>query len=590
MVKCEHCHGEHDTSQRFCSLTGKLFAAERFFPPGMVLDGKYRLGALIGAGGMGAVIEGTHILLDKTVAIKLLLPDFAGNPEMSARLQREARAASGSGHRNITMVTDLGRTSEGTLYVVMERLTGRSLDLVLRDEAPLDVTRAAHIVCEVLSGLDAVHRRGIVHRDLKPSNVMLCIQDDGVDVIKILDFGISKEIGGDDLTTMGRVMGTPRYMPPEQARGLPDIDQRADIYACGAILYALLTAEPPVPGTNYNAVIAAILEGKVEAPSKKVPNIPAKIDQIVLRAMASERQQRFPDALAFRRELLPFCPEERRASTELGVGRAGRSPDRYEELGSPRSAPVDSSSLELVDLDQRGASSRGPTGPRPAAACGASVRGDPSVEEAPPPTGVQLSRPSALRASPPRTAPAPAPAPAPARVAPAPAAVAPLAVDVRPGAPGVPTELGPQDDDAPLELAEPLRPVSVQPEPPAKPGTVYSRGAAVPWRLLRNLLLLVVLVAAAGVAWIYRENLRSAVTGAPSADPADQVMILVDTEPPGAEVFIDGVFQVMRPVPLPKSGKRFELKVQAKGYLTEVQELIPDRTKVIRVVLRRRAR
>jgi eukaryotic-like serine/threonine-protein kinase len=575
MVKCEHCNGEHDTSQRFCSVTGKLFAAERFFPQGMVLDGKYRLGALIGAGGMGAVIEGTHILLEKKVAIKLLLPDFAGNPEMSARLQREARAASGSGHRNITQVTDLGRTSEGTLYVVMERLVGRSLDLLLRDDAPLDVPRAAQIICDVLSGLDAVHRRGIVHRDLKPSNVMLCTQDDGSEVVKILDFGISKEIGGDDLTTLGRVMGTPRYMPPEQARGLPDIDQRADLYACGAILYALLTAEPPVPGTNYNAVIANILEGKIVAPSRKVPTIPAKIDQIVLRAMASDRRQRFADAAAFRRELLPFCQEDqRRAATELGVGAATRPPD-YEELGSPARSPVESSSVELVDLDQRA--------PRPAAAPrGGALRGDPSVEEAPPPTGVQHMPPSPEPARAPSPKPALAPAPAPAKSA-------PPGVDMRPGALGVPTELGPAEDDAPLERAEPVRRAPVREETAGASRTIYG-GAPVPWRLLRNLLLAVLLVAAAGAAWVYRENLRSAVTGAPSTDPVDQVMILVNTEPPDAEVFIDGVFQVIKPVPLPRSGKRFELKVQAKGYITEVQEVIADRTKVIRVALRRRGR
>ena len=553
MIKCEHCQGEHDAAQRFCSTTGRLFAAERFFPPGMVLDGKYRLGALIGAGGMGAVLEATHILLDKSVAIKLLLPDFAANQEMGARLLREARAASATGHRNIALVTDLGRTTEGTLYVVMERLTGRSLDAVLRSDAPLPVPRASRIVRDLLTGLDAVHRRGIVHRDLKPSNVMLCTEDDGSGLVKILDFGISKQVGDTDLTTMGKILGTPRYMPPEQARGLPDIDGRADIYAAGAILYALLTAESPISGNNYNAVLASILEGKLAPPSSKVPSIPRALDDVVLRAMARSREQRFPDALSFRKQLLPFCGETMASSTQLGVGNVA---DPAVEAPAA-SLPLSSAELELQLV---------PLGEHHDPASGLPVTGGREPMRAAPSPGPLTSSP-ATGASPQR------------------GSAEALGADLRPGTPGLLPEFQHPDDGPPLELAEP----SVRRPGPTAPDSIYRPRTGLPWQALRKGALVALLLVAVAVAWGYRDDLRALLTGQPSPDPEKQVMVLVETVPADAEVYIDGVFQSLNPVPLPRSSERlYTVRVQAKGYLTEEIKVAADRTQAVRVVLRRR--
>ncbi len=227
---------------------------------------------------MGAVFEGTHTLLDRRVAIKLLLPEFAADKEMVQRLMREARAAAATGHRNIVAVTDMGYTDDHSLFMVMEYVSGRTLKEVIDAEAPLDVARACLLMDQVLAALEVVHKKGIVHRDLKPNNVITYFDDEGEETLKILDFGISKvtdDLSLSDLTTIGKVLGTPKYMAPEQAVGQSDLDHRADIYACGAIFYELLTGQPPLMAKNYNAMIAMLLQGEITPPQQVQRSVPA---------------------------------------------------------------------------------------------------------------------------------------------------------------------------------------------------------------------------------------------------------------------------------------------------------------------------
>ncbi len=209
---------------------------------GRQLD-RYRVLEKIGEGGMGVVYAVEHVLLRKRMAMKILHPAVSADPELSARFHNEAIAASRIGHENIVTVTDFGWSEDGRAYLVMEELRGRSLARVLAADRSLSAVRAAAVGIQVARALAAAHAMGIVHRDLKPDNVM--VLPGPPERVKVLDFGISK-VGPSDLriTRAGAILGTPEYMSPEQASGLP-IDRRADIYALGVVLYEMLAGRPP---------------------------------------------------------------------------------------------------------------------------------------------------------------------------------------------------------------------------------------------------------------------------------------------------------------------------------------------------------
>ena len=311
MIACEHCGGQHGDAHRYCPRTRKIFAPQRFFPPGMLLDEKYRLGALVGAGGMGAVFEATHVLLDKRVAVKLMLPELSRDREMVARMTREARAASASGHPNIAMVTDMGRTETGALFVVMELLKGETVGALVQKSGRLPLRQAVGYALQMLAGLEAVHRLRIIHRDLKPDN--LIISADGEEgTLKILDFGISKFADEESLrlTDTGRILGSPFYMAPEQARGLPGLDHRVDIYAAGAVLYYMLSGSPPVEESRYADLVCAIIEGRLIPISERVPGLPANVASTVMCALARQPENRFADAQSFGQALEASLADE----------------------------------------------------------------------------------------------------------------------------------------------------------------------------------------------------------------------------------------------------------------------------------------
>ncbi len=275
----------------------------------VMLDNKYRLESLLAVGGMGAVYKGRHTLLQKTVAIKILKRELRVLPDLVARFQREAIAASQIGHEGIVEVTDIGTSVAGDPFLVMEFLTGEDLATCLRANGPMPVATAARVCLEVLNAIAAAHDQGIVHRDLKPENVFVAQQARG-EVLKVVDFGISRmsayEEGSMRLTTTGQVMGTPYYMSPEQAVGERDIGVAVDIYAVGVILYELLTGAVPFKSTNYNALLHQILDGKYQAAST-LATIPPEFEAIITRAMAFEAKARFPDARSFATALRPWA-------------------------------------------------------------------------------------------------------------------------------------------------------------------------------------------------------------------------------------------------------------------------------------------
>jgi eukaryotic-like serine/threonine-protein kinase len=284
-----------------------------------MLDDKYRIERLLATGGMGAVYVGTHTRLRKRVAIKILSPQHSSAPGIE-RFRREAITASQIGHEGIAQVTDLGTSSEGEPFLVMEYLEGESLASRLRTCGPLGVEDACEIGCAILSPLGAAHRAGIVHRDLKPDNVYLVRQSRG-ETVKLLDFGISRVSGVEPefrLTLTGLVLGTPFYMSPEQARGESEITTAADIYAFGVILYEMLVGEVPILADNYNQLMYRVTTSDFQAPSQRRPTLPGGLEQIILHAMALAPRDRPASTAELEQALLPFC---RAAFREHPTGR-----------------------------------------------------------------------------------------------------------------------------------------------------------------------------------------------------------------------------------------------------------------------------
>jgi serine/threonine protein kinase len=266
---------------------------------GKSLGDRYRLLGLLGSGGMGDVYLAEHILLGKRMAVKILKDDYSRNKELVERFRQEARAASRIGQENIVNVTDFGWTAEGAAYFVMEALEGTNLKSLLTREGQIPLHRAIPILVQVSRALAAAHAQGIIHRDLKAENVMIVPRDEGGDLVKVLDFGISKvsamEQAGDGkrLTRNGAVMGTPDYMAPEQALG-DGVDPRADIYSIGVLTYEMMTGTVPFQSSSVMEVLVMHMRDRPEPPSHRRPdlNLPAELDAFVLRALEKEPDKR----------------------------------------------------------------------------------------------------------------------------------------------------------------------------------------------------------------------------------------------------------------------------------------------------------
>lgn len=280
---------------------------------GMEVGGKYRIKALLGQGGMGAVYEAEHVAIGRIVAVKVLHPKHAQQAESVARLRHEARVAGNIGHPNICETYDLGRLDDGSPYLVMERLIGETLDQRIKRDGALPERDIIDVMLQVLSALGAAHDKGIIHRDMKPENVFLMRLPGSPPVAKLLDFGISKAIHENrdaDLTMPGIVMGTPYYMAPEQARGDRGLDHRVDIWAAGVILYEALSGRRPFVARNYNALLVQILTSKHRPLSEVRPGINPTLERIVDKALAKMREDRFQTAAEYRETLRRFIEPE----------------------------------------------------------------------------------------------------------------------------------------------------------------------------------------------------------------------------------------------------------------------------------------
>jgi serine/threonine protein kinase len=275
---------------------------------GLVIDGRYRLDKLLGRGGMGVVYKAEHIAIRRPIAIKLLHPTLAAIPELRARFEREAIAIGRIDHPNCVGVSDFGRLGDGTLFLVMDLLDGRSLGELMDAEAPLPAERALRLLRHVLSGLGHAHQQGIVHRDVKPENVYVVSTETESEFAKILDFGIAKMIDGrevDDgvrLTQAGVAFGTPVYMSPEQALGSP-LDGRSDLYGASVMAYEMICGRPPFWSDDKLEILSmhtsrpppsmTEMLSRVQGQSRGVP---AAVEEIIRKGLAKRREERWTTA------------------------------------------------------------------------------------------------------------------------------------------------------------------------------------------------------------------------------------------------------------------------------------------------------
>ncbi len=290
---------------------------------GQTLAGRYEVIDFVAKGAGGSIYKGRQIGLDRTVAIKTLYAGHAEREDLRIRFEREAALSAGLNDPNTVRVYDYGTTPDGgVMYIVMEFLDGRNLYDVIKTEAPLHYRRVIHIIRQICGALSEAHEQGIVHRDMKPGNVLLIERRNDPDFVKVVDFGLVKQLDAEaQLTTPGQVLGTPSYMSPEQIRGETDIDERADIYALGSMMYVMLTRKRHLPGKDLRTMIQAHVMHEVKPFSKAFPElgIPAELEAIVLKALQRDRDDRWPSCRALGEAL--FELEEQWATGSMhGIG------------------------------------------------------------------------------------------------------------------------------------------------------------------------------------------------------------------------------------------------------------------------------
>ncbi len=299
---------------------------------GQTIAGKYRLHQLLGAGGMASVWSATNMFTERQVAIKFMLPAVARTQEAARRFLMEAKVSARIDHPNVIEVMDVGQTEDGTLFLVMELLTGVSLETAMKRQQPtMSLHEFTFVMTQVARALAAAHKKGIIHRDLKPTNIFLHKSRDGVAVPKLLDFGVSKFLDDEGqknhaLTVAGTVLGSPLYMSPEQARGESDIDGRTDLFAFGGIMFEALCGERAYEGANFNQLIVAIATKPPKDIDELAPQMPESLREVVRACLVPERDKRFNSLDAVAERLLATLPELEHLGVRLPAP-AGSSAD-----------------------------------------------------------------------------------------------------------------------------------------------------------------------------------------------------------------------------------------------------------------------
>jgi eukaryotic-like serine/threonine-protein kinase len=295
--------------------------------PGDVLAGKYRVDRVLGVGGMGVVVQATHMQLEERVALKFMLPEAMQNAEIAGRFLREARLAVKLKSEHVAKVMDVGTLETGSPYIVMEYLEGTDLNHLVEKHGPLPFADVAEYVIHACDAIAEAHSLGIVHRDLKPANLFLTRRPDGAPLVKVLDFGISKanaltESGG-AMTRTSTMMGSPYFMSPEQMRSAKDVDARSDVWSVGVIIYQLLTARLPFESDTLGGIMAQVLQDDPLELSRHRPDVPHAFQAVVARCLQRDRNLRARNVAEVAMMLAPYAPTRARPIAERIAGLLG---------------------------------------------------------------------------------------------------------------------------------------------------------------------------------------------------------------------------------------------------------------------------
>jgi serine/threonine protein kinase len=518
---------------------------------GTTVAGRYRLVRVLGRGGMGIVYEAEHLVTGRHVAIKVMHPESEIGPENVKRFMNEANAAGQVKHPNVVAVLDAGEDpDDGSLFIVLELLTGIDLATYLMRYEKLLPTEAITVVSQVLQALIAAHREGIVHRDLKPENIFLARQSSGETHVKIVDFGISKAINPEksiplSITQSNTTVGTPHYMSPEQARG-DAIDPRSDIWALGVVMYECLTGQLPFDGDNYNnQILAVVTEAHEQAASLGVEH---GLSDIIDRCLQKDREDRYESAAAMLEALREYAETHQhlgvRASLLKGPSAPKRArPDPTMEIDSVE----DVSDAELDTILSKDTLSELPVFP-----------GMVSLEEeARREALTPLARPVVMGGA------------------------APLPLSQRPGA---------WQSDAPPPATPAEVPLPEIPRAPRMPSIDLTEPPPAPTPPPRRRLIAVAF--AAGVA------LSLAVSAAavrmhrprPTAPvPPAQVQIRFANLPDQAQLLLQGVRYWSDTAYVPRGAVSLPVRIEAPGFEPLEFQLVPDRDQTVPVAMQRSA-
>jgi serine/threonine protein kinase len=312
-------------------------AAAAAVVPGTVLLGKYRVERVVGQGGMGVVVQATHLGLDERVAIKFLRADIAQVDGAMARFLREAQAAAKLKSEHVARVMDVGTFDWGAPYMVMEFLDGIDLGVMLSQHGRLDPALVAELMLQTCAALAEAHAHGIIHRDIKPENLFITWRGDGSPLVKLVDFGISKAVMGVDvrLTQTQSVLGTPAYMSPEQMRSARLVDPRSDQWSIGVVLYELVAGRLPFQAESFSELVVQVVS---DPPAPLPPDVPPALAAVIARCLAKSVDERYPSVAELGRALVPLVRDTRQA--ELLAERMARLPTRRAATPPPTALPT----------------------------------------------------------------------------------------------------------------------------------------------------------------------------------------------------------------------------------------------------------
>jgi hypothetical protein len=340
--RCPVCSTEYADDVKFCPNDGQTLRAASPASDlvGQVVADRYHVLKKLGEGGMGQVYLAEHVKMGRRSAIKVMNPSMVHDPDAVSRFNREAANASRITHPNVCAIYDFGETPDGLIYLAMEFIEGEPLSGLLEREGALPPLRAAHIFAQVADALQAAHDLAIVHRDLKPDNIMISPSRTGGDVVKVVDFGIAKAVGGDDsqkVTKTGLVVGTPEFMSPEQLAG-DKLDGRSDIYSLALVLYKMLTGKLPFEGTTVQeTMIKRLTDEPLTLVAARPDGVfPAGLQETIGAALTRTPAERYQSAAKFANDV----------GAVVGLGRAG--------AGTPLPATrADEGKTQLLDVAPR---------------------------------------------------------------------------------------------------------------------------------------------------------------------------------------------------------------------------------------------